>query len=282
MLESARRRDLEKASRALQQRNENLKKRHRLLSMLRSVDYVAKHRITWEQQLSGTTTWLLLHTEYLEWLSSPSSDCIYFFGIPGSGKSVLAASIIEALFEKAVDSGNIVCYYHLNYADHRSLDLESVLGSLIKQVLVRLPLDYFDNNGDFIIEKYSSGSFEDVRDIFLRAVSECSNVYVVLDGLDQLDRDGQYAVLNLVELLLQSSTVVVKVFATCQPEEDLVRSRLKKYRCPEITPSQTADAIALLVHARLATFADEDNPVLKDPSIRKDVADALLRGAKGM
>ncbi|KAF2654798.1 hypothetical protein K491DRAFT_600076 [Lophiostoma macrostomum CBS 122681] len=289
MFESARRREAEAArqhevdlaNKALEQRNKKRNKRNQLLMLLRSVDYQAKHRAISRLRHPGTNVWLQSHTTYLSWLSSQGSDCQCCFGIPGSGKSILAASTVDAL-QPITDSTSILCYYYFDYADKKSLDPEYVLGSLIKQIVVRLDLDYFDDACNNIIEKYSSGSLDDVRHILAGFMKNSSKVYIVLDGLDELDRDGQKAILEMIDFLLTLVGPVVKLFATSRSEEGPVRLFMAKYKSLEMSSADIEDDIKIVVEQTLDSIAKHENTVLQDASIRQEISEALTLGANSM
>jgi hypothetical protein len=280
-VESARQREVELANRALQLRNEKVNRRDRFLTMLRSVDYQAKHRTVSGLRHLGTNVWLQSDTAYVSWLSSQGSDCLCCFGIPGSGKSVLASSAIDTL-QLTTDSTSILCYYYFDYADAKSLDPEYILGSLIKQVLVRLALDYFEDGCNDTMDKYSSSSLNDVRDVLASLIKNFSKVYFILDGLDELDRDGQRAVLEMIASLLHSVDPPVKIFATSRTEESSVRLFMRNHQSLEMSSAGIRNDIKLVVEQDLEWIAKHENTVLRDASIREEVSDALIRGANGM
>ena len=53
-----------------------------------------------EQRLPGTGDWLFRRREYLEWVDSRLSPCLWISGSAGTGKSSLAASIIDQVYQK--------------------------------------------------------------------------------------------------------------------------------------------------------------------------------------
>jgi hypothetical protein len=175
-----------------------------------------------------------------------------------------------------------LCYHYFDYANANSLDPEYILGSLIKQILVRLHLDYFDDGCDEIIDKYSSGSLKDIGDVLASLIANFSKVYLVLDGLDELDHDGQQAVFEMIANLLLSVGLVVKILTTSRAEEGSVRSFMGKYNSLEMSSTGIRDDIKVVVEHDLESIAKHENTVLLDASIRQEVSDALICGANGM
>jgi hypothetical protein len=281
LIESARRRDIEKANQALQKRNEKVKKKHSLISSLQTVDYQAKHRTISDLRHPGTNTWPQHHHQYVSWLQGQESDCLCCYGKLGSGKSVLASSVVDALQQSCTDEKTLLCYYYFHYAETRSHEINSLFGTLIKQVLVHLPLDGFGDGFNYPIGEYMSSPLADKISLLSQLFANFSKVYLVLDGLDELSHDGQSATLNLLEQLLQSKEPTVKIFVTSRAEEVLIRRRLQSHNFFDLTSTNNSDDIFLVVEAALEEAA-EVNPKFLDLQLQKEVTDALVDGAKDM
>jgi hypothetical protein len=281
MIESARRRDVEKANQALQKHNAKIRKRHHFLSVLQTVDYQSKHIAISDLRHPGTNAWLQDDARYIEWLDSSKSECLCCYGIPGAGKSVLASWAAESLHQSLNDPGSLLCYYYFDYADSRSLEPNYLLGSLTKQVLTRLPLDFFGEGLELPDDEQASWPFARRISFLTQLFRKFSKAFIILDGLDELNREGQNAALQLVEALLQVSGTVVKVFVTSRLEEPLVRKSLRAHVSFELSPISVSADISLSVEHELQ-MASESNPILRDPEMRKEVNDALTIGANGM
>lgn len=281
MIESARRRDVEKANQALQKHNAKIRKRHDLLSVLQTVDYQSKHRAIADLRHPGTNAWVQDDTRYISWLDSSKSECLCCYGIPGAGKSVLASSVVESLHQTLDDPGSLLCYYYFDYADSRSLEPNYLLGSLTKQILTRLPLDLFGESLELPDDGQAFRPFAEQISSLTQLLRNFSKAFIVLDGLDELDKGGQNAILQLVEALVQASGSLVKVFVTSRIEEPLIRKRLHAYVSFELTPTSVSSDISLSIQHELQ-IAAESSPILRDPEMRKEVNDALTAGANGM
>lgn len=107
-------------------------------------------------------------------------------------------------------------------------------------------------------------------------------VYIVLDGLDELDRNGQIAILEMIDFLLTSEGPVVKLFTTSRSEEGSVRLFMAKYKSLEMSSAAIGNDIKIVVEQTLDSIAKHENTVLQDASIRQEVLEALIRGANSM
>jgi DNA replication protein DnaC len=108
MIESARSREIQLANRALQLRNSKLEKRHRTLAAISTVNYSAMHSKLSALRHPGTNKRIQETTQFVAWNASQTSDCLGCYGIPGSGKSVLAASVVNDLLNDTANSSRNV------------------------------------------------------------------------------------------------------------------------------------------------------------------------------
>ncbi|TVY45194.1 Serine/threonine-protein phosphatase 6 regulatory ankyrin repeat subunit C [Lachnellula occidentalis] len=133
--------------------------------------------------VAGTGDWIFETEQYRNWHDAATGS-LWIQGIPGSGKSVVAANIIHALKNEATpvlfffsrriiksnsEPGNLVrdCLYQ--FLDH-SKSLQARLKSLIEQhsVVGKVP-------------------FHELWRVLLSAFSTVPRVYILLDALDELE-----------------------------------------------------------------------------------------------
>jgi Cdc6-like AAA superfamily ATPase len=279
MIEAAKTREIEKANRQLQKHNDRINKRHKFLASLNTVSYEAQHHKTFRQRYTGTLSWIPAHPRYTDWLGTPSSECLCCFGIPGSGKSVVASTVVDELYQAYQGPRTLICYYYCNYKDTSSLDPSFLVGSLIKQALVHIPLEDSDYLYDTTATEHSP---IDRQNLLLRLFRHYSKVFVVLDGIDELNREGQTVVLDLINLWTLTSQPVMKIFVTSRTEDFGVRDRLKSHKSFDILGSNVEEDIIAYIEGTLRQTALQNNPVLANAGLRQKIADALVYGAKGM
>ncbi|KAH0366141.1 hypothetical protein KCU65_g5575, partial [Aureobasidium melanogenum] len=131
--------------------------------------------------------WLLSSGEFDQW-ESQELQKLWYIGMPGAGKSVLASVIIQHLLENTAgprpgrERGRIA-YLYLKYDAPQKI--EHLIGSIIRQIIGRdaLPQPLKDlwagcNNG------YDVPS-EDELSSLLREVARDSRTYIVIDALDE-------------------------------------------------------------------------------------------------
>ena len=283
MIEFARMRDIETQNRALQLRNAKYERRNRILASLPAVDYISKQSKLANSKYPGTCEWLRGTPKLETWYAQPSSSCICCYGIPGSGKSVLAASIRDFLVESAsTGSNDLVCYYYCDYSDKPSLSMTSIIGSLTKQILEHLGLDQFGEdfkcpyNDDRDAPTHHEGS-RYLQDL----IGNFKIIYFVLDGIDELDATSQTQLLALIELLMNQTRQTVKVFVTSRTEEIRVKGALKQYPSIYLSSRHIDNDIAMFIKDEISQIS-APHPLAFDLELRDEVVQRLVKGAKGM
>jgi len=280
-IEAARMYEIQLANRALQIRNDKLHRRHRTLSALPSADYLGKYSKLINFKHPGTNMWLSATDQYSSWYGSQTSDCLCCYGIPGSGKSILAASIVESLMAIQRNDTFIVCQYYCDYADSVSLDPYSLVASLLKQALQYVSLEKFTEDFKFNFDDDKAlPNLETMVSDLVEILQDFRSVFVILDGIDELAQDNQPVVLSMIDNLIKHHPNL-KVFVTSRIEEYRIRKAMTAYRSIRLSQSYVKDDIVRYVQDQLDK-ADISSPISREPKLKEEVLEALVAGAKGM
>ena len=121
-------------------------------------------------------------------------DCriLWIHGVPGAGKTVLSAKVIEHLqasnsLEKSIDCR--VAYYYGDCVDRADRTSFNICVSAISQVLAQLPetpqilIDRYRTA--FCHGRFKASEMDDVFDIFKQLVVALPSCYLVIDALDE-------------------------------------------------------------------------------------------------
>jgi hypothetical protein len=273
--------EIQLANRALQVRSSKLQKRQSILFALPSVDYLGKYSRFLNRRHPGTNTWLFSTAKYMSWKTAQTSDCLCCYGIPGSGKSVLASSVVEALTTSKQSDSSIVCQYYCDHADVTSLDPYHLMGSLLKQILQCISLDSFTEDFQCPFgEGKALPSPDIVSEFLIQTLRGFRAVYLILDRIDEISQDNQPTVLTLIESLLRQHSNL-KVFVTSRVEEYWIRKALKPYGTIRLSHACIRNDVTLFVEDYLKS-AVSSGPITKDDKLKDEVLEALLLGANGM
>jgi hypothetical protein len=232
----------------------------------------------------NTGLWLLKSGQYQAWKTDPASF-LWIHGIPGSGKTILSSTILEEVLRPCSDiQEKAVLYFYFDFNDSQKQDAESMLRSLISQLLRRSTT--FPSSLDSLFLLHENGRQQPSSDELLKSLRQLiqgsAQTYVVLDALDECSQRSE-----LMEILtrmggwqLQNSHVVV----TSRRERDIeaVMHKISSRRNHICLESEVIDEdIRQYVRQRLS-----DDTVLnkwgKDIVLRQEIETALIQGSQRM
>lgn len=142
----------------------------------------------------STGDWFLEGSEFKHWIDSPHS-ILWLHGIPGAGKSVMCASIVDALTQmRAKDESIVVAKF---FFDFRARDRQNTcvfLSSILLQhqkangeVLPALA-SLYDSHSKISQRLKDAELLETLQDILVKQKQE---VYTIIDGLDECSTQGR-------------------------------------------------------------------------------------------
>lgn len=236
-----------------------------------------------ESYLVGTCQWLISTSTYQQWHEGDANGLLWIKGIPGSGKSVMAASIIHQLRKEDVP----VLFFFFRQIIDANHQPAGALRDWLCQILpfspplqVKLKTEYLDNN-----RSIDSLATIDLWENIKFALTAFPKAYCVTDALDEMDQGnddfiqalaefGQWRPANLKVLIFSRPVVAVEsplrpfYVSSLRLEEQLVdvdiaayvQHRLRGSTVPKeywnlITEAVPGRANGLFLYARLAMDA---------------------------
>ncbi|KAF4975155.1 hypothetical protein FZEAL_8032 [Fusarium zealandicum] len=183
---------------------------------LRPTDYDldgGEYRKHLAAHLENTGEWLPCLDAYKTWHDGSSHGLLWIKGVPGSGKSVVAASMAQKLSQEDVP---VLFFFFRQIVDanHRPIKL---LRDWLDQILIYSPPLQATLN-DFIDEwrTLESVSVEELWRHLRTALASIPLTYCVVDALDEMDQGNEDFIRSLAELgHWRPSTV--KVLMTSRP-----------------------------------------------------------------
>jgi hypothetical protein len=170
----------------LQQNNE---KHDQTLRWLSTTNFPAQQHDIISRRENNTGQWFLESYEFQHWLQSTiPSKPLFCPGIPGAGKTMMAAIAINHLCTAFTNDKNIgIAYVYCNYKEHGSQSAQGCLAALLKQLVQSRPdiaqpvqLLYSKHAGrqtrPLIEETFNT--LRSICTVYLR-------VFIVLDALDE-------------------------------------------------------------------------------------------------
>ncbi|PYH48084.1 uncharacterized protein BP01DRAFT_175950 [Aspergillus saccharolyticus JOP 1030-1] len=283
--------DRARSSRSVTSQRSQYDEQEELLEQISSYHYERVHRRLAHKRLAGTTQWFLDSREFKTWLKRLSNK-LWCTGKIGSGKTVIAASVIEAIRYNPDNTPTIFFYCENDHGD--SLRASSILSSLIRQLCEFLhknrrpwPVLLMQEIRKSFGSKRVIPDFDDLKYIFQELFDLVPRASYVLDGLDALDNDQSKLLLTVIRSLFSGA-------AELQGQRIVLFSRDQipgyvniETLMPGIGRISTSDKSNTI--SDIQTYIDysiRDKTMYRkltdDPLLVEEVQDVLLRESTGM
>jgi hypothetical protein len=232
----------------------------------------------------NTGLWLLKSGQYQAWKTKPASF-LWIHDIPGSGKTILSSTILEEVLRTCHNNQEkAVLYFYFDFNDSQKQDAESMLRSLICQLLRRFTT--FPSSLESLFLLHENGRQQPSSDELLKSLRQLiqgfAQAYVVLDALDECSQRSELMELltNMGRWQLHNGHVIV----TSRRERDIESVMLKissrqSHMCLGIEAID--EDIRQYVRRRLS--GDKTlSKWRKDIILRQEIETTLIHGSKGM
>lgn len=230
------------------------------------------------QKYTETCDWILGQAKIAAWMRcSQESTFLVLQGHPGTGKSVLAARIVTFL----KSSGKSLVVSHIcTYSQAASTEYDQILRSILLQ-LVRPDTDLVAYIFDEFILKKKGVTSQAIERLILQAISAISSnpsqikyVHIILDGLDECDKEKQVKIINLLERIVSaaftSTSVVCKVLVSSHMPPPVAKKLKQKH-----VVSLSSEKVAL--GKAIAMYAAQRLDALRSRWLQMGIKDAELK-----
>ncbi len=247
----------------------------KILDWLSSRNFLTKKNDVLSRRHEQTGAWFLNSTTFKEWLAGPART-LWCPGIPGSGKTVLAALAVDYLRTVFKDENTAVVCVFCSYADLGNQKSDDLVASVLEQ-LVRskgvtnaLRMLYQQHQR----QRTHLGPKELAK--LLNTVMGCfGKVFIVIDALDECPETTRNSVLveiykleNLPHLLI-TSRHSISIANICHDAVHL-----------EIQASDTD--LEIYVRSKIQQDRDLAGYVDQDSFLQEDIVKTTVGNAKGM
>ncbi|CAF3597194.1 unnamed protein product [Fusarium graminearum] len=167
--------------------------------------------------LQGTSQWLIDSPIFEQWHRGNSHGILWIRGVPGTGKSVLAAKLIAHLASEDVP----VLYFFFRYTIQSNHRPEAALRDWIAQVLpFSPPLQLALKNltsGDINVGSVENLTMPELWHLLRLALRSIGKTYCVVDALDEMDHEFMEHFLQVLDQLGNIHPDRVKLIITSRP-----------------------------------------------------------------
>ncbi|KAH6875175.1 hypothetical protein BKA58DRAFT_418768 [Alternaria rosae] len=245
-----------------------------------SINYHKAHK----QRQAKTGLWLLESAKFTNWKMSTASR-LWLYGIPGCGKTILSSTIVEHLLQYCYDDTSMVtAYFHFDFNDTQKQDPELMLRSLLRQLLQRSVVIPKDVNALFSSSENGNRqpSLRALLEVISQAVQEFTQVYVVLDALDECTQRSE--LMDMLETMAGWPLDNLHLLMTSRKEREIETS-LESYVREEDAVCLQRDIVDQDIQRYVQQRLHDDKGLAKwskDAAIRQEIEAALMGGARGM
>ncbi|KAH6957785.1 hypothetical protein BKA56DRAFT_680678 [Ilyonectria sp. MPI-CAGE-AT-0026] len=229
----------------------------------------------------GTGTWFLNSDPFAEWKIGLRWH-LWLYGIPGCGKTVLSATILDHL-ERIEDFLTLTFFF--DFTDTRKQKLDDMLRSLVFQLYASGPdsrqhLDgLFASHGDGEMQKQPGT--DSLSMCFTDMIKAHGKLRILLDALDECSERRE-----LLEWMESISTIAnVQLIATGRPEAEFNHTTLRGWVGNENCLPLSKECVNADIHSYIAARLDQ-SPEFKrwagSPDLLKEIRETISNKANGM
>lgn len=271
----------------------------RLLDNLSDYNYKTSFSAACRKRHKGTGQWLFGCSEFQEWAVLEEPSGLWVHGIrkliplqwvpdrgltsrvAGSGKTVLAAGIIEYLFSLTRGGGISISYFFCTLNDRISRDPRVILRSLIRQIL-----NVFNQTpaiGETMKSMFLTPSMEpsvNELSIFLASVTQLTNTsYLVIDGLDECEDSARREILTCLAGLIRDGAGRIKVIILSRWMDD--SEPLKDFRQISLQSAGNLADIEEYIRQMVDESIEDGTITIRAPSMAEVIKRVLISKTNG-
>ncbi|KAL8691864.1 MAG: hypothetical protein Q9218_003008 [Villophora microphyllina] len=264
----------------------------KILDWVSPLDFKLMQNDTLHRRHADTGNWILKEPPFIDWAVG-NSDTLCCEGIPGAGKTIIAAIVVDHLkrqselgvnIKRPIEStiglpfSSVTCMY-CTYKERNAQSVENLVGSLVKQLAESYPKRLFP----LVNEVYQARKIAHERFALndyvnlLGSMLQCFHQnYIVVDALDECAGDVKDSLMDSLETLQQVCRL--KIMITSRPDTTFLDPTTTKSL--EIA-AQPAD-IEKYLNARITSERRSFTSIRGKPEMIALTVDTILTRSEGM
>ena len=163
------------------------------------------------------------------------------------------------------------------------MEIGNILGTFIKQLLwSTLISDEIERKlRNICDDDFKRPEVADLIDVFFVAIKQFSTVYIVLDGIDECDKQVLQETLSMINQFASSTTTVIKMFISCRANQQVLHA-LGQHSLIELTPATLYNEIESFVNLAIREKLDSGDLKIRNPTLEQEIVHELVTKASGM
>ena len=177
-----------------------------------------------------------------------------------------------------------VVYYYCDYSDQRSLTADSLLGTIIYQLLDQLkpfPESLERKLTSVYNDEWGSLNNDDLPSVLLSTTEYLPRLFVIIDGLDECNKDALQQILNAIKCLATCQSSVIKLFISSRDDIRIIEP-LKSYPVLQASPVNTSNDMEIYVKGAVRDRIQSGDLIVRSPELEAIIIAELTSKAHGM
>lgn len=249
-----------------------------ILKWLAPIDYATQQSDYISRRQPGTGQWLLDSPEYQEWSKTPGKT-LFCPGIPGAGKTILTAIVIDDIYSRfQCDTSVGIAYLYCDFRRQHEQKVEDLLANLLKQLAQKQAS--MPDGVKTLYEQYKGQPKRPTPDEILGILYSVSTLhsrfFIVVDALDECQVTNSCRTRLMSGIFALQARVRANIFTTSRFDPD-IENEFRQSISLEIRASDE-DVQTYLTRnmTRLRPF------VSGDPDLQNKVKAAISNAVDGM
>jgi hypothetical protein len=248
-----------------------------LMGWICPVDYHVQHRDFIDRHQTGTGQWFLQDTKFQEW--NRSKDATLFCpGIPGAGKTIMAALVIDHLLRSQHVAAEPVTFIYCNYKRQREQSARHILSSILRQIvdiqsgIPKLVQDFYTSH----TAKRTTPSLDDIKQVIEAVSKDLRGLTIIVDALDECETRARQEFLSAVETL--SRQCAVRLLVTSRPLPTVQAHPIFSSK-PMLEVKASDEDLEKYIRSRANELHSR---VMSKPDLLEDLVTSTIRATGGM
>ncbi|KAG5661908.1 hypothetical protein KAF25_004147 [Fusarium avenaceum] len=266
------------------------RRRYRLLQELSSYNFAAALNIVRTKRHLGTAQWIFETQEFKKWTLLNNSAFLHVTGKIGSGKSVLASSVVDKLFENRPPH-QFTSFFFLRFDDPSSLDPHTIIRSCLHQLLSVIPMadlrPELASDIDDCLERNKDLNFPlpSLRQLYCHASEAVDTWFIILDGIGEFAPNQQSSLLDFLARVIDTlpeSRYIKILFSSRETSLNTIQRAFPD--CPRLMTGgqSTSDDISAFVEDILKAKVEAYELVMADPQLLDEIRETIDSKKQGM
>lgn len=229
--------------------------------------------------------WFLENSKFQYWRNNCGS-LLWVYGLPGSGKTVLSASVINYLESNLAQENvsKVVLHYYFDIQESKKAENSRPLGCMLRSFLIQLSRthDYMSEDLYKRLRTFRGELCESkLGEMLFQMTALHLDVKIVIDALDEMEDRQRETVCDWITKTLKLHPDRFSFLVTSRRERDIEEQLHRKCKFLETLEMSAGCDIEKYVLARIKGYQPNKGQRWSEESLRK-IQDVLLRRANSM